>query len=579
MQHRLRFIAPVAFLSTLMLAAILAAVAPPAQAKASASPPAAAATGAPFSLTLLHTNDIHAHVDQYQNSGAWCPITGAGCIAGIARLKTAIDQVRSVVSDALVLDAGDQFQGTLYYNVYKSDVLTRAVNVLGYHAMAVGNHEFDDGPAELRRFVDGVNFPVLAANLDVSAEPRLASRIKPSTVVTVGGMPIGIIGLTTEDLPALSNPGGAVRVTPVLAAAQAEANRLQGQGVRIIVALTHIGYDVDLALGRAVTGVDVIVGGHSHSFLHTPVTVTNGDAPVGPYPTVVTAPDGEPVAVVSAFQWGRYLGRLDLTFSPTGALASYSGQPIYLENAIPPNPAAQAVISPTYNVPLEALRHTIIGTATTPMSLTVGGALVCREGECQLGNFLAEASLWKVNASLPVTRHYQIALHNAGMLRAPIAEGPVSLGAVMELLPYGNSLATFELTGTHLITALESGLSRYQLSGSGRFPQAAGLRYVWDPRQPAGARLWRVEARNALGQYEPISPTAVYRIVSNNYARGGGDGYSIFQSGLNAYDFGPAIDQTAVDYLKAFSPYTPFLDGRISQPRRWALPIVGRTDP
>ena len=223
-----------------------------------------------YTLTVLHTNDFHSRVDQWQSSGAFCPITGTGstgCIAGSARLATKINEIRSTISNVLLLDAGDQFQGTLYYIQYKSDILTRTMNALGYQAMAVGNHEFDSGPGELRKFIDGVTFPVLSANIDASAEVTLAGKIKRSTVITVGNEPIGIVGLTTKDTPALSSPGPNVIFNNEVTSLQSEVNALQAQGINKIIGLTHTGYDVDISLAQVITGVDVIVGGHTHSFL------------------------------------------------------------------------------------------------------------------------------------------------------------------------------------------------------------------------------------------------------------------------------------------------------------------------
>jgi 2',3'-cyclic-nucleotide 2'-phosphodiesterase/3'-nucleotidase/5'-nucleotidase len=416
----------------------------------------------PFNLTIMHTNDFHSRVDQYQNSGAFCPITGTGstgCIAGSARLATKINELRAANDNTLLVDAGDQFQGTLYFIQYKSDILTRTMNALGYQAMAVGNHEFDSGPAELRKFIDGVNFPVLSSNIDATNEPLLAGKIRPSTVITVSGVPIGVVGLTTSETPQLSSPGNNITFTNEVATLQNTVNALQAQGIDHIVALTHLGYDVDLSVAHVITGVDVIIGGHSHSFLYTPITTTNGDTAVGLYPTVVSAADGNPVLVATAYQWGRYLGNLNVTFSPTGTVSSYGGNPIFMANSIPQDPIVQGIISPTFNVPLETLRTTVIATTTAPMSLTVNARLHCREKECELGNFVAEAMLWEVNSTLPISEHYQIAFQNGGGLRAPIDQGSVTVGEVMELLPFGNAIATFELTGTHVISALENGVS------------------------------------------------------------------------------------------------------------------------
>jgi 5'-nucleotidase len=328
------------------------------------------------------------------------------------------------------------------------------MNALGYDAMAVGNHEFDDGPSELTRLIDAVNFPVLATNIDASIEPSLTGKLKASVIITVGSVPVGLIGLSTEETPILSSPGPSVTFINVANAAQAEINNLTAQGVKHIVALTHLGYVEDMALGQVITGVDVIIGGHSHSFLYTPITTTNGDTAVGLYPTMVTAPDGNPVLVATAYQWGRYLGNLQVAFTAEGVVETYSGNPIFMGNSIPQDPAVQAILTPTFTAPIEILRTTGIGTSTLPITGAVGSPRPCRQAECTLGNLVSEAMLWKINSTLPATEHYQIAFQNGGGLRANIDAGQVTVGEVMEVLPFGNTIATMELTGTHVISAL-----------------------------------------------------------------------------------------------------------------------------
>jgi 5'-nucleotidase/UDP-sugar diphosphatase len=473
------------------------------------------------------------------------------------------------------LDAGDQFQGTLFYAQFKSNVIAPLMNALGYDAMAVGNHEFDDGPSELAKLIDAVNFPVLSANIDASAQPSLTGKLKASTVVTLSGVPVGIIGLTAEETPILSSPGPSVTFGSVVNAAQAQVNLLEAQGINHIIGLTHLGYNDDLALGQVITGVDVIIGGHSHTFLYTPTLPINGDTPAGPYPTVVTAPDGNPVLVASAYQWGRYLGDLQVSFTPAGTVESYSGNPIFMTTTIAQDPAVTAILTPTFTVPIEVLRTTGVGTTTQAITGTTGTPTrPCRQGECMMGNLVTEAMLWKINSTLPVSEEYQIAFENGGGLRANIDAGQVTIGEVMEVLPFGNTIATMELTGTHILLALENGVSQYA-SDAGRFAQVAGLRYVWDPSKPVGSRIVKVEVWDN-NQWQPISTTKVYRVVTNNFMRTGGDGYSMFLQALNPYDFGPQLDTATMDYFAQFSPYTPSLDGRVTKVKKLFLPIIFR---
>ena len=542
-------------------------------------------------LTILHTNDVHARVAEYNANGS-STCSGTSCVGGAARIATAVNQIRGAVSNTMLLDAGDQFQGTLYYNLFKSDIVTRTMNAIGYDAMTIGNHEFDDKPAELERLVTGVNFPVLSSNINASTHPTLSSKIRASVIITKNGVPYGVVGATTEDTAFLSSVGD-VTFSPVVTAVQSEVNKLTAQGISKIIMVGHLGYDVDLKLASVITGVDVIVGGHTHTFLYTPVlTRANGDVPAGPYPTVVTGKDGNPVLIVQAFQWGRYLGRIDVGFTPTGTVQSWQGAPILLDSLVPQDPAVLGIITPTYSSQVEALRTMVIGTSTVPLSITVNSAPNCRIGECPLGNLLADAMLWKANQVVTGTRAnaaagitaneapFDFALTNGGGLRAPIDVGPISLGEVLETLPFGNSLATFEITGTHVITSIENGLARYgaAVSGNGRFPQVSGLRFFFDATRPVGQRLISVFVRQADGSYSPIVPTRVYRIVTNNFTRGGGDDYALFRdAAINPYDFGPALDQVLADYIQSRPNQTisPAVEGRIViVTQRYYMPIV-----
>ena len=205
----------------------------------------AGAQGGDFNLTVLHTNDVHGRVDQFDGFGTPCDAEEAAaneCFGGAARIKTIVDQVRLEDGNVVLLDGGDQFQGTLFYTQYKGAEAQEMMNALGYDAMAVGNHEFDDGPDTLGRFVDGANFPVLSANIDASAEPTLAGKIQPSAVIEIGGETIGVVGYTTEDTAILSSPGPNVVFNNIEASVQAAVDDLTAQGINKIMAVSHAGF-------------------------------------------------------------------------------------------------------------------------------------------------------------------------------------------------------------------------------------------------------------------------------------------------------------------------------------------------
>ena len=513
----------------------------------------AVADAADYRLRILHVNDVHARYDQITAAGGFCTPKDEAekkCIGGAARLQTKLTELRG--DNALFLDAGDQFQGTLFYTQYKHGAVQTVLGMLNPDAQTLGNHEFDDGPAGLRPYLDTVSWPVLSANTDAGREPRLKDRFKPYTVITKNGERIGIVGLTTSDTPTTSSPGPTVAFRNEAQALSRSVAALKARGVDKIIALTHVGYAEDQALAAQVDGVDVYVGGHSHTFLET-----GNDKAAGPYPTVVKTPSGSPALVVQAGAYGTHLGQLDVTFDAAGVATAWEGGPVALSNDVAQDAAVKDKVA-QLNVPLAQLRRQRVGDATVEL---VGTSDACRFGECNLGNLIADAMLWATKG-----RGTQIAIQNGGGIRSGIPAGQVTMGQVIEVLPFSNTIATFDVTGADLVASLESGVSRAHdktTSGTGRFPQVAGLRYVFDPAKPEGARISSVEVRDAGGAFRPVDPSTTYKAVTNNFVRTGGDGYSLFAKAKNAYDYGPNLEMVLAEYIRTNGPVAPAVEGRI----------------
>ncbi len=518
--------------------------------------PLLAVLAAPVSaetLTILHTNDFHSRVEPINKYNSGCkPEDNADgkCFGGYARLINAIKAEQADTNNSILVDGGDQFQGSLFYTYYKGKVAAEMMNRLGYDAMTVGNHEFDDGPETLRLFTKEVDFPVLMSNADLSKERLLSDRIKPSTVIERGGEKIGLIGLTPEDTAELASPGKAITFSDPVEAVAREVKKLEEQGVDRIIVLSHSGYQTDMIVASDVDGIDVIVGGHSNTFLSN-----TSDKADGPYPTWIKNPSGGKTAIVQAYAYGKYLGRLDVTFDDDGIVTSALGEPIVVGGEIAEDSALVERIS-ELAVPLEEIRQKKVADTVAPID---GDRANCRARECEMGNLVAEALLDRVK-----DQGVSVAIYNGGGLRASIDEGEITMGEVLTVLPFQNVVSTFELSGADVIAALESGVSQIE-DGKGRFPQVAGLRYAIDLNVLANSgRVSDVEIRTADG-FEAIDPEAMYGIVSNDFVRGGGDGYSVFEEkAVNAYDFGPSVETVVADYLSAQSPYTPALDGRIT---------------
>ncbi len=500
-----------------------------------------------FELTIMHTNDVHGHHEPQRN--------GDG---GAARQATVVNQIRAEGGNILLLDAGDRFTGTLFHVQHRGQDSVQIMNAIGYDAIVLGNHEFNEGSEKLAEFVQGLDLPTVSANIDFSADPYLAGLVAPSVVLEAGGESIGVIGLTTPETVVLNLPSKDLVFHENLAEiTQEQVDNLSAQGINKIILLSHLGYAPDLEVAQAVSGVDIVVGGHTNTFLSNAYS-----GALGGYPTVLESASGEPVLVVQANTKTIYLGRLDVEFDDAGVLTDWDGDAILLSRYISPDPELSELIA-ALAAPIAELTSQPVG--ETSMALTGTSPRLCRIEECLLGNVITDAVLQETGVD--------IVLQNGGGIRADIDAGEVTLGEVLNVLPFGNLVSTFDLTGADVLAALENGVSRVQVDednnpmvdgASGRFLQVAGLRYVFDATQEPGSRIVSAEVMQD-GEFAALDMDAVYSVASNDYMRGGGDGFSILETqAMNAYDAGRPLDQVVADYIGANSPLNAELDGRIS---------------
>ncbi len=515
------------------------------------------ATGAQAETVLhvLHTNDLHSRIEPINKYDSTCDAEtreAGECFGGVARVAAKVAELRdSIAADGgnvVVLDAGDQYQGSLFYTTYKGKDVVEFMNAIGYDAMAVGNHEFDDGPEGLTVLTDGARFPVVSGNLDLSRSNVLKGKVKDVAILDVGGQRIGIVSALATDTPETSSPGPNVLFMDEIESLKADVEALAGQGVDKIIALTHVGYRHDQDIAAQVPGLDAVVGGHSHTLLG------DMEGAAGPYPTMVDGPDGQQVPVVTAYAYSKYLGHLTLTFDDEGNVIRAEGQPILLDNSVPEDPAIVARVT-EMAAPIDELRQQVVAATTAPID---GSRENCRQRECEMGNLVTDAMLDRVK-----DQGITIAIANGGGLRASIDAGEVTMGEIYTVLPFQNTLSTFRLSGADIVAALENGASQYA-DGAGRFAQVAGLTYEVDPTAEPGARISNVRVLKD-GDWVPIDPQEIYGVVSNNYMRAGGDGYHVLATNAqDAYDYGPDLAEVVADYLAAQNgSYAPRLEGRI----------------
>jgi 5'-nucleotidase / UDP-sugar diphosphatase len=496
-----------------------------------------------FRVRIIHTNDHHARIEPVLGGTPPAPIHG-----GVSRRKTLIDAIRGEGGNQLLIDAGDVFQGTLWYNQYLGQADLEFYNALGYEAMAIGNHEFDNGQQPLAEFIKRASFPVLSANIVADASSPLSGLFKPWIVKDVGGEKIGIFGLTTEETPILSGPGPGLTFTNYIDAARRSVAELKAQGVSKIIALTHIGITFDRELARQVDGIQVIIGGHSHTPMGPQVSPPD---PNRPYPEVIASPSGKPVIMATDWEWGRWLGDLTIGFDANGDITNViAAKPTEVAASIEPDGGFEARIGVLVQ-PLTALRSKPVGEAAVPLN---GARADVRTKETNLGNLIADSMLEKTRPA-----GAQVAIMNGGGIRTSIDAGPITLGEVLEVQPFGNILSLVTLTGAQLKEALENGVSQVE-QVAGRFPQVAGMRYTWNPAAPVGSRIVSVEVAGAA-----LDPAGSYRVATLNFLLTGGDGYAVFQNGTNKSDTGFLDSEVTTAYLQAHSPVSPAVEGRITQ--------------
>lgn len=486
-----------------------------------------------FTLTILHTNDMHAHVEATK--------VGDHVLGGYPRQATLIKRLRAESVNPILLNAGDTFQGTLYFNAYVGLADLAFMNLAGYDAMCAGNHEFDRGPGPFGEFIRRAQFPVLCANVDFSQEPTLAGLVKPSTVLTVGHEMVGVVGAVTPTLPSISSPGDKIKMLDMLVSVQAEIDRLNAAGVNKIIVLSHVGYSEEVEMAKALRGVDVIVGGHSHTLLGE--CNLEGISGRGGYPTVVQNADGDTALVVQAWEWGKVVGRMVVIFDEAGKVKSWPvASPVPVTQDIAPDPLVASVID-AFSKPIESLKNQPIAESSEAI---VRAAV---NGESAVGNLIADAMLEATKQTGSVA-----AFMNAGGVRADIPAGQVTYGDLIAVQPFNNTLTVLELKGSEIKAALEHGFGN-----GGQLYTSAGTTYTVDASKPAGQRIVNV---TIAGQ--PLDLNKTYRVTTNSFTAGGGDGHEAIKNAAGYREDTGLLDIDAlIDYVKKTGRIESKLEGRI----------------
>jgi 5'-nucleotidase/UDP-sugar diphosphatase len=595
------------FLSAVLAAAILASCATP----PAAVGPEAAAPAEPLVMTILHVGDTHSKLEPTQvrlTLDITEALKGKGVyveLGGFPNVMSAVEVLRRPSGNVLFLHAGDLFQGTLYFTQFQGVADTEFWNLMKLDVATFGNHEFDKGPAVLRtNLLEKAAFTLVSANVDFSKEPQLqAVKVLPYLIRKLQGQEVAIIGLTTVETPFISSPGNNIVFNEAALSVQRAADELASRGIDKVILLSHQGYAEDLELAAVVSGVDVIVGGHSHTLLGDFKAI--GMPSSGPYPTEAKAKDGATVLVVHANEWGKFLGNLKLNFDPAGVVRSWEAAPkavvgrqwfrvydvpnlageLKRVQFAPDKSGAMAVaeydgkafVPVTVAQQAEAYRQVhaaLLGRlAAEPGVILVDphpegaaklavysagvnqlkGQIIAQAGEDLVrklnygtGPIIADGMAWKAGA--------QVALNNPGGVRININQGPISVATVYELLPFANTLVTMSLKGSDLVKTIEDGadfqISRYGTDPNNAYLYVSGVRFSLELAKPKGQRVTGVEVKSASGAYAPLDPNAVYKVVVNNFMAAGGDRYDTLKDIPGKYDTGFNDAEIFMEYIR-----------------------------
>jgi 5'-nucleotidase len=549
-----------------------------------------------FYLTLLHSNDGESHLLQSYPDGE--------DFGGIARLKTLVDSLRAEAESdersVVLLSSGDNFLAGPVFNAslqrppHQPFYDAVALDLIGYDAFCLGNHDFDFGPDILARFISGFSRttpPFLCVNIDVSNEPALfelekKSLITKSTVLHCDHHRIGIIGAITPGLADISSPRN-VRVNcHLVPLIENEIKKFNQKGINKIVLISHLqSISEDSLLATRLSGIDIMIAGGGDELLSNPKSnlIPGEDKKIyGPYPLVAKDKRGENVYIVTTAGGYRYLGQLKVTFDTGGNITTIdpeSGPLRVVSPCFPDGVKADPLITRLVTNPirntLATQAHNIIAESEIPLD---GRRCNLRTRETNLGNLIADAMLWQArqsamqyNAPLPA-----IAVQTAGSIRGDqrIPAGPVSELSTFALLPYPSFVTIIpNISPQRFKSVLENAVSKISRP-AGRFLQISGFRMVWNPNNPAqqldregnilcaGNRIIEATLDNGISiikNGEVVGGAPPVDIAGIDFVARGGDQFP-FQ-GSNHISLGITYQQAFVNYL------TSALLGRISKNR------------
>lgn len=472
-------------------------------------------------FVLLHTNDSHGS------------IVAVDSLGGMAERATCVRMVREKNSAVLLLDAGDLNAGQVVSNLFDARPDIEAYNYMKYDAMVFGNHEFDKPLDVLRKQMEWANFPMFASNVEYQGKPLGKAYVMKE----VNGVKVGIFGLTTGRTMEISMNGKEVVCKDEVETAREMLQELKNQRAEVIVGLVHLGfteatsdYMTSLKLAELVDGVDVLVDGHSHSYIAEPVKIRN-------------------TWIVTASQSGRFVGEAKLAVKD-GRLLEFNWKPVQIKG-FPQDTVLRNILEPYIQGAAEE-SETVIGEAEDDFVLFVDDENMGRRQETTLGNMITDAMAWKVRQ---LRKKTDFALINSGAIREELPKGKITQGKVYSILPFGNELEIVALQGKE-VKRLFDFIATIPL-GFGSFPQVSKeVKVVYSEQDK------QVRALTLDGQ--PIDDDRTYYMVTCDYVASGMDGYDAgLENCVSREKTSLLLADIVTEYIRVQRSVVPRLEGRI----------------
>lgn len=471
-------------------------------------------------LCLLHTNDTHSYLGNFAKRAALIEtIKAKNESAGVA---------------TLLFGTGDIFSGDIYFNVFKGKLEAELLSMLDYDAMTLGNHDFDGGSPLLADFIKDLTFPVVSSNIDFTRDPLLAGyvssgEIVPYQILELAGERLGIFGLTTLETLEKGDPSKDLRFLDPIETAKKMVAQFQSQQVDKIILLSHLGDGMDRELASQVSGIDVIIGGHTHIVTENAIRV--GDT-----------------LIVQAGHYGEFLGELQIEWEDQQLIA-------YQERIHEIAKVQEDETSQIYQrvsalkAEVEQKTSQVIATVAEDMPWD---RKKLEHFQSPLGNIIADAFYDKAKE---LGYAPDLAVMNGGGIRTSLEKGPLTLADLIQLLPFSKHLVLIKVSGTDLIKALEDGL----------YPQVSHAVIDYTGLSDSHKRISHLSVIKD-GQHHPFDPQQDYLVATNTFVGIGKDNYSGFKDAQVVKEFNLLDTEVLADYLKNLpSPST------YSHPRTWLV--------